>query len=134
MDLPTTPPTASASASAPGVSSSSESQNSPRKIRSACDRCHGQKLRCIRKEGQVSCERCLKLHTTCRFGPRASRTSLKRPKSPARWVQGEEQEPLSASASIPTPNAYSNEIIADRRNSDWWFPLGLETSIATGPG
>ena len=48
-----------------------------RKTRSACDRCHGQKLRCIRKPGQSRCERCLRLDAACRFAPRAPRGSIK---------------------------------------------------------
>ncbi|BCS20325.1 Zn(II)2Cys6 transcription factor domain-containing protein [Aspergillus puulaauensis] len=48
-----------------------------KKTRSACDRCHGQKLRCILKPGQARCERCLRLDTACRFAPRAPRGSIK---------------------------------------------------------
>ncbi|OJI98827.1 hypothetical protein ASPVEDRAFT_38326 [Aspergillus versicolor CBS 583.65] len=48
-----------------------------RKTRSACDRCHGQKLRCILKPGHTRCERCLRLDTVCRFAPRAPRGSIK---------------------------------------------------------
>ncbi|KAL3471178.1 hypothetical protein BJX99DRAFT_263543 [Aspergillus californicus] len=48
-----------------------------RKTRSACNRCHAQKLRCIRKAGQLQCERCLRLGTLCRFAPRAQRGSKK---------------------------------------------------------
>ncbi|KAL1966321.1 hypothetical protein VTN77DRAFT_4674 [Rasamsonia byssochlamydoides] len=44
------------------------------RLRSACDRCHSQKLRCRRLPGAVSCARCLKQGTSCVFSPRAPRT------------------------------------------------------------
>ncbi|KAA8652846.1 Zn(II)2Cys6 transcription factor domain-containing protein [Aspergillus tanneri] len=51
---------------------------SVRKSRSACNRCHAQKLRCVRQPGQLHCERCLKLDTICQFARRAPRGSKKR--------------------------------------------------------
>ncbi|KAE8376144.1 hypothetical protein BDV26DRAFT_266288 [Aspergillus bertholletiae] len=47
------------------------------KTRSACNRCHAQKLRCVRPSGQLHCERCRKLKTRCQFAPRAPRGSIK---------------------------------------------------------
>jgi hypothetical protein len=132
MDLFTTPPAASASAS--GVSSGGESNNPPGKIRSACNRCHSQKLRCVIKIGQVSCERCLKLKTSCRFGPRAPRASLKPPEQATGCAQVDWHEPLSMSASITMPNVHSNAMIADVSDSDWLFSPSAKTGIAEGRG
>ncbi|RYC56885.1 hypothetical protein CHU98_g9328 [Xylaria longipes] len=41
--------------------------------RSACNRCHQQKLRCIKTKEQASCERCARLKTECRYRPRGRR-------------------------------------------------------------
>ncbi|KAL2864815.1 Zn(II)2Cys6 transcription factor domain-containing protein [Aspergillus lucknowensis] len=48
------------------------------KTRAACNRCHAQKLRCIRRTGQSRCERCSRLDAPCRFAPRAPRNSRQR--------------------------------------------------------
>ncbi|RDL34403.1 uncharacterized protein BP5553_07531 [Venustampulla echinocandica] len=37
--------------------------------RSACDRCHSQKLRCPRRPGEDICDRCSKARTSCIFSP-----------------------------------------------------------------
>ncbi|KAL2818739.1 hypothetical protein BDW59DRAFT_151924 [Aspergillus cavernicola] len=50
------------------------------KTRSACNRCHAQKLRCIRKSDPLRCERCercSRLGTLCHFAPRVPRGSRK---------------------------------------------------------
>ena len=47
-------------------------------LRSACDRCHGQKLRCTKSASAIDCDRCLKAKTSCvhsaalRFGRKAA--------------------------------------------------------------
>ncbi|KAH6667628.1 hypothetical protein B0J14DRAFT_182907 [Halenospora varia] len=82
MDFFTNQPAASASASASrtpveAARSGLAKVSASRKVRLACDRCHTQKLRCVRKPHQASCERCIRLKNVCRFGPRAPRASLK---------------------------------------------------------
>ncbi|KAL4966131.1 Zn(II)2Cys6 transcription factor domain-containing protein [Aspergillus stella-maris] len=47
-------------------------------MRAACNKCHSQKLRCIRKRGEARCERCSRLDATCVFSPRAPRGSIKK--------------------------------------------------------
>lgn len=37
--------------------------------RSACDRCHSQKLRCPRRPGQDICDRCSKARASCAYSP-----------------------------------------------------------------
>ncbi|KAI1349619.1 hypothetical protein F5Y01DRAFT_288725 [Xylaria sp. FL0043] len=44
------------------------------KTRSACDRCHRQKLRCIKAVQRTACERCERLTIECRYSPRERRT------------------------------------------------------------
>ncbi|KAK2798321.1 hypothetical protein FQN50_008877 [Emmonsiellopsis sp. PD_5] len=58
-----------------------------RQIRSACDRCHAQKLRCERRHGQDSCARCVRLEASCIFSPRHPRT-VTRPPRPRLKHQG----------------------------------------------
>ncbi|KAI0895641.1 hypothetical protein F4806DRAFT_64051 [Annulohypoxylon nitens] len=41
----------------------------PRPLRSSCDRCHSQKLKCPKEPGVATCTRCLKAGTSCIFSP-----------------------------------------------------------------
>ncbi|KAI0450528.1 hypothetical protein F5B21DRAFT_425277 [Xylaria acuta] len=41
----------------------------PRPLRSSCDRCHAQKLKCPKEPGSASCSRCLKAGSNCVFSP-----------------------------------------------------------------
>ncbi|KAI0809979.1 hypothetical protein GGR55DRAFT_147722 [Xylaria sp. FL0064] len=41
----------------------------PRPIRSSCDRCHAQKLKCPKEPGSATCTRCLKVGANCVFSP-----------------------------------------------------------------
>ncbi|KAI1271621.1 hypothetical protein F5Y07DRAFT_340162 [Xylaria sp. FL0933] len=41
----------------------------PRPIRSSCDRCHAQKLKCPKEPGSATCTRCLKAGANCIFSP-----------------------------------------------------------------
>ncbi|KAI0882369.1 uncharacterized protein GGS22DRAFT_50899 [Annulohypoxylon maeteangense] len=41
----------------------------PRPLRSSCDRCHSQKLKCPKELGVTTCTRCLKAGTPCVFSP-----------------------------------------------------------------
>jgi hypothetical protein len=37
--------------------------------RTACDRCHSQKLKCPKRPGADICERCFKAKTSCSYSP-----------------------------------------------------------------
>ncbi|KAI3340194.1 hypothetical protein F4824DRAFT_437512 [Ustulina deusta] len=41
----------------------------PRPLRSSCDRCHAQKLKCPKEPGSTICSRCLKAGANCIFSP-----------------------------------------------------------------
>ncbi|KAI3322937.1 hypothetical protein HD806DRAFT_121591 [Xylariaceae sp. AK1471] len=41
----------------------------PRPLRSSCDRCHSQKLKCPKEQGSATCSRCLKAGADCVFSP-----------------------------------------------------------------
>lgn len=72
MDIPMTSAISSASAVAASIS-----KRKTGATRSACNRCHSQKLRCVKKTNQKSCDRCSRLRTTCQFSPRVPRSSQK---------------------------------------------------------
>ncbi|KAI0442155.1 hypothetical protein F4803DRAFT_386793 [Xylaria telfairii] len=57
--------------------------------RSACNRCHRQKLRCIKTKGQTSCERCARLKTECHYRSRGRRGTRNDPSNPGpgTWVE-----------------------------------------------
>ncbi|KAL2361189.1 hypothetical protein RJZ56_005915 [Blastomyces dermatitidis] len=62
---------------------------STRQIRSACDRCHSQKLRCERQQGGHSCLRCSRTEAPCVYSVRQPRTVFRppRPRSKRRRTQ-----------------------------------------------
>jgi len=75
-----------------------------RKVRSACDRCHQQKVRCLKKSTEPnSCERCTKLKAECRFSPREPR------KKKQLWDTKPRPGTLSPALAIPIAPAGSHE-------------------------
>jgi Fungal Zn(2)-Cys(6) binuclear cluster domain len=54
-----------------------------RRQRLACDRCHGQKLRCIKHDGNNDCVRCIKAEVSCDFSPRLRRGTSNKANRPA---------------------------------------------------
>ncbi|KAH8654419.1 hypothetical protein BGZ60DRAFT_532792 [Tricladium varicosporioides] len=110
MDFFTNQLAASASASASvsktpvEVATSSLTKiSTSRKVRLACDRCHTQKLRCVRNRYQAKCERCIRLKTVCHFGPRESRASLK-----VRQQDKNQEHGISSSNPIAADSSNSN--------------------------
>ncbi|KAL2849716.1 hypothetical protein BJX68DRAFT_94916 [Aspergillus pseudodeflectus] len=105
--------------------------NQPRKTRSACDKCHTQKLRCTRKPGQSRCERCLRLNAECRFAPRAKRGS-KKPRLPSHSTSTQGKQ--SSSNQISTPSTGQGLDIGDRLEESlptepWLDTLGLADPV-----
>jgi hypothetical protein len=135
MDLFISSPVPSASAS--GVASESSgggsSVNLPKKTRSACNRCHAQKLKCVKKGGREnSCERCFRLRTACRSGPRVARSSLKRPDPTAVGITLE--DPLSMPASVSMLTRHSDTTIAGVGEMELLLPFGESTDVNGGCG
>jgi hypothetical protein len=132
MDLLTTLDTnaASASASALGISAAQISNGTPRKTRSACNRCHSQKLRCIKNISHVSCERCLKLKRSCKFSPRVPRAPLKQPEPTDPSSLDGIHELLPTTTSTLAPNEYASQIIPGSSGNQWHLPDSTETVIA----
>ena len=109
MDKFSTTPKASDSASC--ESRRKSKVNSP-KVRSACNPCHSQKLRCVIQLGEASCERCRRLHKSCLFGQRAPRASLQ---SSGSRAQGDHHMPLFA---VPVLNPFANPAMAKESRSN----------------
>ncbi|KAI0553485.1 hypothetical protein F4679DRAFT_473700 [Xylaria curta] len=92
--------------------------------RSACSRCHQQKLRCIKTKEQVSCERCIRLKTECRYRPRGRRSVRNGPPNaePGAWVKMRSLAP----ATVPVL-ADISEVPKDI-DCDWLSFLNTETN------
>ncbi|KAF2488577.1 hypothetical protein BU16DRAFT_623328 [Lophium mytilinum] len=116
--------------SADPASASSRAYSNPTsrsaKSRSACNRCHSQKLRCVRRPGYDICERCSRLKIACRYGPRAPRSSLRPLEQITDW------QSLTVPPLTPTPNADPDTLFGDMLNNDWLSSFTLETSTAEG--
>lgn len=120
-------PTTSALATVP----TDFSHVTPGRTRSACNRCHSQKLRCVRNAGQASCDRCLRLKTSCRFAARASRAIRKAPGS---RDEPEKHAPFSISTPVSIPGTNCDAITADAVNANWLFYPSTDIDIADDPG
>ncbi|KAM7197421.1 hypothetical protein V8F20_006566 [Naviculisporaceae sp. PSN 640] len=94
--------------------------------RLACDRCHGQKLRCPRQEGQGACQRCLRANATCVFSPRQKRTSPSVNKEKQR-----PQPPSALQAQSPLPEQQSDTLDLDLLDPDIFFVSGHTDGSAT---
>ncbi|OAA68484.1 Zn(2)-C6 fungal-type DNA-binding domain protein [Niveomyces insectorum RCEF 264] len=101
----------------------------PGKTRSSCDRCHSQKLRCVKRSGRASCDRCLRLRCRCRYSPRAPRVSRSSRQPPKASVPNDtEHKRLSITA--PTNLAartaaatWSGAGVVETINDSWQSPL-----------
>ncbi|KAI0866385.1 hypothetical protein F4860DRAFT_137734 [Xylaria cubensis] len=91
---------------------------------SACSRCHQQKLRCIKTKEQVSCERCIRLKTECRYRSRGRRGAQNGPSNPqpGAWVKMRSLAP----AVVPAFPDIS-EVLKDI-DYDWLSFLNAETN------
>ncbi|KAI1135932.1 hypothetical protein F5Y05DRAFT_405570 [Hypoxylon sp. FL0543] len=81
----------------------------PRPLRSSCDRCHAQKLKCPKQPGVAACSRCSKAGTPCVFSPAGP----------------------SARRNIPTPLYLGGDL--DMNIQFDWPSLDLENASATRP-
>lgn len=75
MDLSVTPDKHVASASLVETPSGTNRQRQGSGIRSSCDRCHRQKLRCRRNADSATCSRCQRLKTPCQYSRRGTKPS-----------------------------------------------------------
>ncbi|KAL7620565.1 hypothetical protein AAE478_009560 [Parahypoxylon ruwenzoriense] len=78
----------------------------PRPLRSSCDRCHSQKLKCPKQPGVATCTRCLKAGTNCVFSPAApsARRIVHNPVYPDRGLNVQfDWSALDLEAALVTP-------------------------------
>ncbi|CAG9974874.1 unnamed protein product [Clonostachys byssicola] len=138
MDLVVTPSAASASPSTSELTSKSAltiasgSAGKPRhqlssKTRLSCDRCHAQKLRCVKDEGIPTCRRCLRLKTLCRYSPRAARSSMRPRGQSAHLPQADHDVTLSAGE--PTEDIAPVPMAATMGDIGWWDPADTPISL-----
>ncbi|KAI2643456.1 hypothetical protein GGS21DRAFT_16077 [Xylaria nigripes] len=104
--------------------------------RSACDRCHDQKLRCTRASSGGACVRCTKAKASCTWTP----VSIRRPRESKRSVANTPVAPLNATVAgtmtpitcspggVEYPNGIMNGIVAvdPAQTTAAAFDLGLE--------
>ncbi|KAI1100818.1 hypothetical protein F4804DRAFT_344426 [Jackrogersella minutella] len=81
----------------------------PRPLRSSCDRCHSQKLKCPKQSGFATCSRCLKAGTSCVFSPAG----------------------LSSRRNMLTPVYLASDLNMNMQFD--WPSLNLENSLETPP-
>lgn len=74
MDLSVTPEHAASASSAETPNGTNRQRQGP-SIRSSCDRCHRQKLRCRRNAESAACDRCQRLKVPCQYSRRGSKPS-----------------------------------------------------------
>ncbi|CAI6338011.1 unnamed protein product [Periconia digitata] len=99
-----------------------------RAARTACDRCHGQKMKCIREPGQSKCNRCLPSHFECVFSP--SRKA-------GRPLAGRALNPTKTSPATPRPKSNhsattsSNQIVSTYDESFTFPAESFDFSLPT---
>ncbi|KAJ2985249.1 hypothetical protein NUW58_g5636 [Xylaria curta] len=110
---------------------SPQAEASRPKTRSACNRCHQQKLRCTKAKGQTSCERCIKIKIECRYSPRNARSK------PQGATPGTTRRGLAPAIEPARPDiqrSVSVALAADGAQYDWLsFPdMGLDNAESLG--
>ncbi|KAI0534034.1 hypothetical protein GGR58DRAFT_484415 [Xylaria digitata] len=102
------------------------------KTRSACNRCHQQKLRCVKTKEHGSCERCMKLKIECRYNPRERR--VVRSKSfrtgPSAPLELRDLAPATAPAVLDTQQSVT--LVPSRIECDWFSFLTGRSDNAEG--
>ncbi|KAI0100629.1 hypothetical protein GGR51DRAFT_531948 [Nemania sp. FL0031] len=106
----------------------------PLKIRSACNRCHQQKLRCIKAKGRTSCERCAKHQTECRYSPRRRHTSRHRPLENGPGALPEPRDLAPARASVIADMQRDATAVPGSSESSWPPFTSIVISDAGEPG
>ncbi|PGH32794.1 hypothetical protein GX50_04395 [[Emmonsia] crescens] len=99
-----------------------------RQIRSACDRCHLQKLRCERQQGEESCLRCTRTDASCIYSVRQRRTVLRPPRhrSKQQRVNRNDDEDGdgggSGGLSCQVEDPFGSAVVEDSTLLDWTGP------------
>ncbi|KAI0508474.1 hypothetical protein F5B22DRAFT_398673 [Xylaria bambusicola] len=96
------------------------------KTRSACNRCHQQKLRCIKAAEQSVCERCTRLKIECRYSPRERRVGRSGRCRTGAWPQPRNLAPL------PMPDTQQTIPIPGGNECGWLSFSGTGVNNAEG--
>ncbi|CRK16082.1 hypothetical protein BN1723_002257 [Verticillium longisporum] len=89
--------------------------------RLACDRCHSQKLRCQRQDGQGICARCSRLRTACVFSPRQRRNTHSNHENCDVGMRPEPQD-LSLELPVPLTTVRTEPSLADTQSKPHPLP------------
>ncbi|KLJ08986.1 hypothetical protein EMPG_15594 [Blastomyces silverae] len=108
-------------------------RESNRQLRSACDRCHSQKLRCERQEGDRSCLRCSRTDALCVYSVRQRRTVLRPPRSKRRrtrdGVEGEDgSRGLNISSQLENP--FGSAVVVEDNST---YPAAFDPTFGEWP-
>jgi hypothetical protein len=97
----------------------------PPRPRNACDRCHSQKLRCLKTPDGDTCLRCAKFGTQCLFSTRAPRRKTQQKSSDGDTRrQSEAHCPLHMGH-----NLAPSDVMAAPTPPDAWPPASLSTAL-----
>lgn len=98
------------------------------RYRSACDRCHSQKLRCPKQAGSAICSRCQKAGARCAFSPPGTRLATS---------NNNNTRPSHVSSGVDVlGNHDASAAFAFTDRSDWtnWpYDLDFTSFLSTGP-
>ncbi|KAH6656283.1 hypothetical protein BKA67DRAFT_551465 [Truncatella angustata] len=97
------------------------------KARSSCNRCHLQKLKCVKNTSYGSCERCLRLGTSCRFTARTSRVHRNAPRCLADCGG---RHAVSISPNMPMPSVQFHSVNTNVTGIDLLFSSSADPIIA----
>ncbi|KLJ07875.1 hypothetical protein EMPG_16657 [Blastomyces silverae] len=103
----------------------------PQKERAACNRCHTQKLRRIRKPEEAHCERCLRLGKICQFSIRAPRGSLKAQRA-QQMTRASRAAPIPTSGIMPNAHAHPDAMTGQEQGVDVGFSRS-EAALVSEP-
>lgn len=92
--------------------STSSDSNPPAKLRSACNRCHSQKLRCIQEPDHATCRRCTRLGISCQYAPRTRR-------APKRQATGSAFAHPGSLVDCPSAATLVGTRLSGRDGSEW---------------
>lgn len=96
------------------------------KPRTTCDRCHSQKLRCIKAVDQGRCLRCARHNTTCTFSPRSRRKTRKVDEADTAARASESQSSSSPALPLAAPLRPPSQPLSTCN----WSPMAQQMDLA----
>jgi hypothetical protein len=93
------------------------------RLRAACDRCHSHKLRCPKKAGESTCNRCSKARATCTFSPFRQKKQI--------FTDNERDATINSATQLVSTHD-NLEVVEDDRENKAKRKRTLESSLASG--